>query len=56
MSEFDVSVIGGVSAGSAVAGRLAEDPRRAQAIAEGALLRLRCGAACFARYRLALMT
>ncbi len=35
---------------------VAEDPRRAQAIAEGALLRLRCGAACFARYRLALMT
>lgn len=35
---------------------VAEDPRRAQAIAEGALLRLRCGAACFERYRLALMT
>lgn len=35
---------------------VAEDPRRAQAIAEGALLRLRCGAACFSRYRLALMT
>lgn len=28
-----------------------EDPRRAVAIAEGALLRLRCGAACFERYR-----
>lgn len=30
---------------------VAEDPRRAVAIAEGALLRLRCGAACFERYR-----
>jgi hypothetical protein len=28
-----------------------EDPRRAIAIAEGALMRLECGAACFARYR-----
>jgi hypothetical protein len=28
-----------------------EDPRRATAIAEGALMRLACGAACFARYR-----
>ena len=28
-----------------------EDPRRAQAIAEGALIRLHCGARCFARYR-----
>jgi len=28
-----------------------ENPRRAVAIAEGALLRLRCGAACFQRYR-----
>jgi hypothetical protein len=28
-----------------------EDPRRATAIAEGALMRLDCGAACFARYR-----
>jgi hypothetical protein len=28
-----------------------EDPRRAKAIAEGALLRLWCGARCFARYR-----
>lgn len=28
-----------------------EDPRRATAIAEGALIRLRCGARCFERYR-----
>lgn len=28
-----------------------EDPRRARALAEGALLRLRAGARCFARYR-----
>jgi hypothetical protein len=28
-----------------------EDPRRARALAEGALLRLWCGARCFARYR-----
>ena len=28
-----------------------EDPRRAAAIAEGALIRLRCGALCFERYR-----
>ncbi|WP_010510900.1 iron-containing redox enzyme family protein [Komagataeibacter europaeus] len=28
-----------------------EDPRRAPAIAEGALMRLECGAACFRRYR-----
>lgn len=28
-----------------------EDPRRAVAMAEGALLRLRCGEACFERYR-----
>jgi len=28
-----------------------EDPRRARAIAEGALIRLQCGARCFARYR-----
>ncbi len=28
-----------------------EDPRRATAIAEGALIRLRCGLACFERYR-----
>lgn len=33
---------------------IAEDPRRAVAIAEGALIRLRCGARCFARYREAL--
>ncbi len=30
---------------------VAEDPRRATAIAEGALIRLGCGARCFARYR-----
>jgi hypothetical protein len=30
---------------------IAEDPRRAQAIAEGALMRLECGARCFERYR-----
>jgi hypothetical protein len=30
---------------------VAEDPRRATAIAEGALIRLRCGARCFERYR-----
>lgn len=30
---------------------IAEDPRRAPAIAEGALMRLECGAACFRRYR-----
>lgn len=30
---------------------VAEDPRRAVAMAEGALLRLRCGEACFERYR-----
>lgn len=30
---------------------VAEDPCRATAMAEGALLRLRCGAACFQRYR-----
>ena len=28
-----------------------EDPRRATAIAEGALIRLKCGERCFARYR-----
>jgi Iron-containing redox enzyme len=33
---------------------IAEDPRRATAIAEGALIRLTCGARCFARYRKAL--
>lgn len=31
-----------------------EDPRRGTAIAEGALMRLRCGARCFDRYREAL--
>ena len=30
---------------------VAEDPRRATAMAEGALIRLGCGARCFARYR-----
>ena len=30
---------------------VAEDPRRATAIAEGALMRLRCGERCFERYR-----
>ncbi len=30
---------------------VAEDPRRARAIAEGALIRLECGARCFDRYR-----
>jgi len=30
---------------------VAEDPRRARPIAEGALLRLRCGQRCFERYR-----
>lgn len=30
---------------------VAEDPTRASAIAEGALMRLHCGARCFARYR-----
>ncbi len=30
---------------------IAEDPRRAAAIAEGALIRLGCGACCFERYR-----
>ncbi|MET0238751.1 MAG: iron-containing redox enzyme family protein [Sphingobium sp.] len=30
---------------------IAEDPARATAMAEGALLRLRCGERCFARYR-----
>jgi len=33
---------------------VAEDPRRATALAEGALIRLRCGARCFERYRSAL--
>jgi len=31
-----------------------EEPRRAAAIAEGALMRLKCGARCFERYRAAL--
>jgi Iron-containing redox enzyme len=35
----------------AIAPAIAEDPRRAQAIAEGALIRLTCGARCFERYR-----
>lgn len=30
---------------------VAEDPRRAKAMAEGALIRLKCGARCFDRYR-----
>jgi len=30
---------------------VSEDPRRATAMAEGALIRLRCGERCFARYR-----
>jgi hypothetical protein len=30
---------------------IAEDPRAARAIAEGALMRLRAGARCYARYR-----
>jgi hypothetical protein len=30
---------------------VSEDPRRATAIAEGALIRLRCGERCFTRYR-----
>lgn len=33
---------------------VAEDPRRAAALAEGALIRLRCGERCFARYRVEL--
>ncbi|AUW59458.1 hypothetical protein C1T17_16545 [Sphingobium sp. SCG-1] len=33
---------------------VAEDPRRATAMAEGALMRLMCGARCFERYRAAL--
>ena len=35
----------------AIAPLVAEDPRRATAIAEGALIRLACGARCFERYR-----
>ena len=34
---------------------VAEDPRRAVAMAEGALIRLRCGQRCFERYRAELM-
>lgn len=34
---------------------VAEDPRRASAMAEGALIRLRCGERCFERYRAELM-
>ena len=30
---------------------VSEDPRRATAMAEGALMRLYCGARCFERYR-----
>jgi hypothetical protein len=30
---------------------VAEDPARATAMAEGALIRLRCGARCFEAYR-----
>jgi hypothetical protein len=35
----------------AIAPAIAGDPRRAVAIAEGALIRLNCGARCFERYR-----
>jgi hypothetical protein len=35
----------------ALAPAVADDPRRAAAIAEGALIRLQCGARCFERYR-----
>ena len=35
----------------ALAPAVAEDPQRAYAIAEGALIRLECGARCFDRYR-----
>jgi Iron-containing redox enzyme len=35
----------------AIGPAVAEDPRRAAAIAEGALMRLTCGARCFERYR-----
>jgi hypothetical protein len=35
----------------AIAPAVAEDPRRARAIAEGALMRLTCGARCVERYR-----
>ena len=35
----------------AIVPAVAEDPRRARAIAEGALIRLTCGVRCFERYR-----
>lgn len=35
----------------AIAPLVAQDPARARALAEGALMRLRCGARCFDRYR-----
>jgi hypothetical protein len=35
----------------AIAPAVAEDPNRVVAIAEGALIRLNCGARCFERYR-----
>ena len=35
----------------AISPAVADDPRRARAIAEGALMRLTCGARCFDRYR-----
>jgi hypothetical protein len=35
----------------AIAPLVEEDPRRATAIAEGALMRLKCGERCFERYR-----
>jgi hypothetical protein len=35
----------------AIVPAVTEDPRRARAIAEGALIRLKCGARCFERYR-----
>jgi hypothetical protein len=35
----------------AIVPAVSEDPRRARAIAEGALIRLTCGARCFDRYR-----
>lgn len=38
-----------------IAPLVTEDPRRAKPIAEGALMRLQCGAACFERYRAVLM-
>ena len=35
----------------AIAPLVADDPRRAAAMAEGALIRLKCGERCFERYR-----